>query len=99
MISLQNQLRAFEFLKCHDPVLAKQMHLHGPYICQYGIILNYPPFGEYDDLMQDIQSKYFKVISLKEAAKSKVAENRKQIKETTPHSDQSTVLKTTKVCN
>ena len=33
------------------------MHLHGPYICQYGILLNYPLFSECDNIIEDIISK------------------------------------------
>lgn len=63
LISLQNQLKAFEFLKRHECTssLIKEMHLHGPYICQYGILLNYPSFSEYDFLIIDIQSQLVEV--------------------------------------
>lgn len=52
------------------------MHLHGPYICQYGILLNYPPFSEYDYVIKDIQSKFDEVVSVEKATKSKPSKDR-----------------------
>lgn len=66
LITIQNQIRALEFLKHHEFGLVKEMHLHGPYMCQYGILLNYRPFRKYSDL---IQFKYAEAVSVRKAAK------------------------------
>ena len=71
MVSLQNQLKALEFLKHHESTLIKEMHLHGPYICQYGILLNYPSFSEYDYLIIDVRSRFVEVGSINKVVKSK----------------------------
>ena len=47
------------------------MHLHGPYICQYGILLNYPSFSEYDYLIIDVRPRFVEVASINKAVKSK----------------------------
>ena len=49
----------------------KEMHLHGPYICQYGILLNYPSFSEYDYLIIDVHSQLVEVASVNKDIKSK----------------------------
>ena len=52
------------------------MHLHGPFICQYGVQLNYPPFSEYDIVIESMQSKFAEIVSVKKVTKSKYVESR-----------------------
>ena len=52
------------------------MHLHGPYICQYGVHLNYPPFSECDNMIKQMRSEFARIISIKEAVKLKYTKGR-----------------------
>ena len=49
------------------------MHLHGPYICQHGILLNCPPFSdsECDSIIKHAHSEFARINSVKKTIKSR----------------------------